>query len=664
MNFGSPQYAPMLLLIPAALLLGLYRARTFRARLQALLAPNLIHALIESSANTSRRLRRHTFILTLITLLLVISALRPQWGYEWRESKRRGGDIALAIDVSESMLAADVSPSRLERAKRKVTDLLSMLRGDRVALVAFAGIAFVETPLTLDYAAFKQFLPLIQPELIPIKGSNLEVALRKSLEALGIREGAADAAKGSAIILLTDGEELDGDLEGVGKLAAAGGVRIYVLGIGSTEGAPIPTPDGYKKDQNGKVVITRLKPDILERVALLTGGTYVQSVGSSKDIETIYKDSLKSALTEKEKTLGNAKQWNEYYQFPLAIALLLILFVFWGRLLGSRAQTLSILALFSISLCPLKAQAQDTEALGQHARDAYEKGDFQQAEKAFANANQQVKKDRRLWLGLGSSQYRQGKFADAQASFAEAMQATEDANEKGAALYNLGNSFVQEKHYKEAIQAYEQSLKFNANDRETSDNLAYARRLLKEQEQQKKNEKDQQQKDQKKEQEDSKNQSSDGKSDSKQEQNSSKESSSQESSNDASNSSSSDQESTGESSSSSQASGDNESNQSSSTQESSASESSQGEQNSNGSSSSLEQSSTQGEAHTGENSEASSEPQTGSQTSESKADPRQDELETLLKSVEEKYDANTKFRVKKALEEMKAEKRKMPEKDW
>jgi len=662
MNFGKLEYIWLMMLIPGALLLGQLRSKVYRARLDTLASPGLIAPLIGDPKAARQRLRYYTILLVLITSLLVLALLGPQWGFQWRESKRRGGDIALAIDVSQSMLANDISPTRLDRAKHKITDLLGLLKGDRVSLIAFSGVAFIETPLTLDYAAFRQFLPLVDPDLIPVKGSNIEVALRKSLESLGVKAGASpDAARGAAVILLTDGEELEGDLEGVGKLASSQGVKIYVLGIGTPEGAPIPTGDGYKKDKEGKVVITRLRPDVLEQIALKTGGTYVQSISGTEDIERIYSDNVKSSLRESEKTFGKAKRWNEYYQLPLSLALLILVFGFWGKFHRAKKGTVVLLLLFLST--PLQAKGQSVEELGAVGSKHFEKGNFQKAEDTFQSATKRSESDSRLWLGLGASQYRQGKFEDAQASFAQAMQHTEEPKGKAAALYNRANSLVQAKRYQEAIEGYEQSLKLNPDDKEAVDNLAYAKRLLEEQQQQQK--KSDQNKDQSKTKQNQKNEKQQ-QSDSSQ--SSSEEQSSQEHSSEENSASNSNNQSSESGTSSSSASDEGSSSSVSESEEASSSSSDSSDvkgaasSSSEGASSSEAASEQQSTAAGGESSSETREAQAGEEGSQ--GEPRQDELETLLKSVEEKFDANTQFRVKKALEQLKAEKRKLPEKDW
>ncbi|MEE3253071.1 MAG: VWA domain-containing protein, partial [Nitrospinota bacterium] len=172
---------------------------------------------------------------TLTFLFLFIALTRPQWGYQWEDYKQEGVDIIIALDVSRSMLAKDIKPTRLERAKRKISDLLNMLKGDRIGLVAFAGTSFVQCPLTLDYAAARIFLNAIDTDLIPVQGTAIGDALRKSTNAFRTQEN-----KSRAIILITDGEDQTGQAMEAAEEAKKAGVKVFTIGIGKEIGAPLP----------------------------------------------------------------------------------------------------------------------------------------------------------------------------------------------------------------------------------------------------------------------------------------------------------------------------------------------------------------------------------------------------------------------------------------
>ena len=541
------------------------------------------------------------------------------------------------------------------------------MHGDRVALVAFAGVAFIETPLTLDYGAFRSFLNLLQPGAIPVKGSNIELALKKSLEALGIKDGQSEVSRGAAVILLTDGEELDGDLTSYGDIARAHGVKIYVLGIGTPEGAPIPSPDGYKKDRDGRVVITRLHPDVLEKIALQTGGTYVQSIGSPKDIEAIYNSSLQSSLTQSDRDWASSKRWHEYYQLPLGVALLLLLFGPWGRIPAAFRKAALLFVFASPLLSSGNAAAQTAEAIGAEAKKQFESGNFSGAEDAFARGHEKAPQDSRMLLGLGASRYRKGNFKDAQQAFADAAKTETEPVKKAGALYNLGNSFVQDEHYEEAIKSYESALNLTPADQEIKDNLAYAKKLLEQQKQQKKEQQKNQQNKNDKHDKSSKDEGADSeKSDQGKGQ---KEEDQQKSESDKQ-----DEKDQSESAGSSSSNSNDQQNGQSSAE---ASPTPSDQQDQNGGSSS--QSSEESDQNSSEQSGEAAEPTPAAEGSSSSASGTaasagsentsqqpngQEALDTLINSVQERQDANNRFRMGQALKQLKAEKRKLPEKDW
>ncbi len=268
--------------------------------------------------------------LVVLAIGLVVFALaRPRIGFDWAEVRQKGVDIVIAVDVSQSMLAADIQPSRLERAKRKISDLLGMLDGDRVGLLAFAGVGFVQCPLTTDYAAVKMFLDYIDPDLIPVPGTALTDAIELATKSLA--QGSPDSSAGRALIIITDGEDQDSSPVEAAKKAKEKGIKIFTIGIGQTDGAPIPeVSGGFKKDKNGNLVITKLNEDVLKEIALITDGTYVRSVSGDMDLEKIYRESLKGKTEEHEFESTRQKLWHERYQWFVFAALLLLLVEFFS----------------------------------------------------------------------------------------------------------------------------------------------------------------------------------------------------------------------------------------------------------------------------------------------------------------------------------------------
>lgn len=322
MQFGNQNILMLLWLVPA---LGLFFFWAFRrkdALLKIFCADESLRGRLLRNASRTRQVAKAVLISLAIALALVALA-RPRWGYTWEEVKRKGVEIVVAIDVSQSMMARDVDPNRLERAKREVTDLVRMLEGDKVGLVAFAGSSFIQCPLTLDYGAFSLFLDALGPDLIPVPGTALAEALRTSLAAF---DKGANTSR--AVILITDGEDHEGSAVKVAEEAKAQGVKVFTIGIGKREGAPIPSEDasgGFKKDSNGGVVLSKLDENTLEKIALTTGGTYVHSETGDADLKTVYLQGIRREMEGREFSSTRIQKWKERFQWPLLAALLCLI---------------------------------------------------------------------------------------------------------------------------------------------------------------------------------------------------------------------------------------------------------------------------------------------------------------------------------------------------
>jgi Ca-activated chloride channel family protein len=322
MRFGRPELLialwPALILVPL-LLVWAFRSAD-RAR-RALLAEELLPKLARGWNPARRRLKA---VLQGAALLLLLFALAgPRVGSRETTVKRRGADLIFAIDTSLSMQAADIPPSRLAKARRQVSALFDRLDGDRVGIVAFAGSAFLQCPLTLDYGAARMFLEVLDENAVSRPGTNIGAAIRTAMEAF---PDSAGAGGHEAILLITDGEDHSGDAVEAAEEAAERGIRIYTIGIGSEAGEPIPVPDGFKKDRQGDVVLSALDAETLERIALATGGEFHRATTGELELDRIY-DSL-SRLEEKELASRSFTQWEERFQFPLGLALLLLLLDF------------------------------------------------------------------------------------------------------------------------------------------------------------------------------------------------------------------------------------------------------------------------------------------------------------------------------------------------
>jgi len=277
---------------------------------------------ISPSASLMRKVIKMLIIIAAVSLSLLALA-RPQWGFEWQEIKRTGLDILIAMDVSKSMLATDVKPNRLERSKFAVKDLVKKLNGDRIGLVAFAGTAFLQCPLTIDYNGFLLALDDLNTATIPRGGTSISSAIKEAIDTFRGPE-----KKYKILVIITDGEDFEGDALKAAKDASDQGIIIYCVGVGTSDGEIIPVVGDYGNreylaDREGKVVKTKLNEDILKRVAISTGGSYVRATQGEFGLSLLYDKSI-SKLEKRELESKMRKYYQERFQIFLAIALFLL----------------------------------------------------------------------------------------------------------------------------------------------------------------------------------------------------------------------------------------------------------------------------------------------------------------------------------------------------
>jgi Ca-activated chloride channel family protein len=268
-------------------------------------------------------------LLLLAVLTAVLAMAEIKYGFTWEEVQRRGVDIVVALDVSDSMLVEDAESdgnlNRLTRAKREINDLLRILEGDRIGLVAFAGAAFLECPLTLDYSAAEIFLDDLDTDLIPVKGTALGDAIDTSVKAF---EGGAEQSR--AVILITDGEDHGGRALKAAERAKDQNVRIFTIGIGRDGGAPIPAAGGgFRRDRSGNIIMSKLDETTLQKIALTTGGKYVRSVSGDVDLEQIYSAGIKATLEDQDLGSKRRQRWEDRFQWVLSLALLALVLEPW-----------------------------------------------------------------------------------------------------------------------------------------------------------------------------------------------------------------------------------------------------------------------------------------------------------------------------------------------
>jgi len=269
-------------------------------------------------------IKKRNVLLLFVFIFSVIALARPQLGFQWQEVKRQGLDILVVVDVSKSMLTQDVKPSRLERTKLAIKDLLRKLKGDRIGLIAFSGDAFLFCPFTVDYNGFLLSLNDLNVNTISRGGTNLAVAIEEAMKSYKNIE-----SKYKAIVIVSDGDNLQGDPRPIARKAKENGIKIYSIGIGTKAGELIQIQDEYGekkflKDQNGNFVKSRLNEKLLKDISLLTGGVYVKSSGANFGLDFIYEKEL-SKLEKREIEIKKTKKYYERFQIPLAIACFLLL---------------------------------------------------------------------------------------------------------------------------------------------------------------------------------------------------------------------------------------------------------------------------------------------------------------------------------------------------
>jgi Ca-activated chloride channel family protein len=472
MSFKIPEMLFFIWVIPVLALAYWYGGRRRGKILEAFALRQGLTRIIPQGLDRRRRWRA---VLVLAACGLLVTALAgPQYGFRWQEIERKGVDIVIALDCSRSMLASDIQPTRLDRAKREIYDLLTMLQGDRVGLVAFSGTAFLQCPLTIDYTAFYLFLDVLTPEYLPLGGSDLAAAVSVSQQAFD-PQSKADRA----IILITDGENTgSGDPMKVAEAAREAGIKLFCIGVGSHDGVPIPASDGgFKKDARGQIVLSRLDEPLLTRMATGTGGAYVRSVAGDMDLEAVYTDQIRAQMGGTTVESSRKKVWADRYQWPLTVAVLLLMCSRWIPLLKKSAVALLMAAAMLWPVPPVFAGS------GQKGYEAYQAEKFDDAIKHFTKAQVQEPNDPAVLYNLGNTLYKKQDFAGAAEHYRQAMPHASDAL-KSRLLYNLGNTAYRQGALQEAIENYEAALQMTPDDRQAQENLSFVKQQLQQQKQQ------------------------------------------------------------------------------------------------------------------------------------------------------------------------------------
>lgn len=497
LTFARPALLHFLWLLPLVVALFWWAETRRRALIGRIVAPKL-RALLAGNTSPLRRWFRMACVLGALGFLIITMA-GPRLGYDTLEVPHRGRDVIIAMDVSRSMLATDVAPNRLDRSKLLAEDLIDELSSDRVGLIAFAGSAFLQAPLTLDHGAVLAALDEMDTTVIPKGGSNIAAAIRMAEEAFGKAEGFS-----RALVIISDGEELDADGVAAAKQAAAAGIRIFTVGVGSAEGSEIQLESGdFVRDPAGKVVRSRLDEGRMKQIAEATGGFYTPlDEGAARRLAV---DGV-GKLAEAEFSANTSRRPIERYQWPLGAAIALLML---QTLVGERRRR-PVAALAFVLWASLSPAAWAVPS----GVAAYEQGDYEQARKVFEERLRSEPDAPNLQMNAGAAAYRLKDYAKAAEYFSRAM-LSEDPALRSAAEFNLANTLFrlgqgQEERdkkktdWKDAIAKYDAALKTRPDYTEAKENKEQVEKLLQQLEEEEKREKeqnkDQQKQDQKKDQ--------------------------------------------------------------------------------------------------------------------------------------------------------------------
>ncbi|HXI73553.1 MAG TPA: VWA domain-containing protein [Verrucomicrobiae bacterium] len=491
MRFEHPNLLWLLLVIPPALWLFFWWAERARQKLLTqFVEARLLSQLTMGISPARRKLRQALLILAVA--FLVVTLARPQRGFDLQQVEQRGLDIVVAVDTSKSMLATDIAPNRLARAKLAVQELLQKAGTDRMGLVAFAGDAFLECPLTIDNTAFQQSLSALDVNSIPRGGTALAAAIDTALTAFKEKDHY------KVLVILTDGEDNDEGAMAAAQKAADAGLKIFTIGIGSAEGTLVQVPDSngnsdYVRDPQGNVVKSKLNEPLLQQIAGAAGGFYLPLRGADT-INTLYERGLEP-LPKSEGQEKLVRRYHEQFQWPLMAAILLLLAEMLlperrGERKGaktsniqhptSNAQSSAAAALVAILLLSNSALASPADAL----RD-YKAGNYTNAVQEYERLAQIYTNDLRLVFNAGTAAYRGTNFDEAVKMFT-LVTAAPDLKLQQQAYYNLGNTQYRmgaaakdidglQETWETAIKSYERAVTLNTNDVDAAFNLAFAK---------------------------------------------------------------------------------------------------------------------------------------------------------------------------------------------
>ena len=507
-RFEDPIYLYLLVLIPILALVRFISYRNQKKRLRKFGEPSLLKTLMPEVSRFRPSVK--FWILEGALALLIIMLARPQMGTKINHEKRVGIETIICMDISNSMRAEDIVPSRLDRSKMMVENLVDHFQNDKIGLIVFAGDAFVQLPITSDYVSAKMFLSSIDPSMMATQGTDIARAIEMATHSFTQEEGI-----GKAVIVITDGEDHEGGALQAAEAAKDAGMRIYVLGVGSTKGAPIPIPgtNDFMKDNTGNTVMSALNEEMCKQVAQAGGGAYIHVENNSAAQEQL--DNELDKLAKKETSTTVYSEFDEQFQaFGLLALLLLVIEIcilerknpllknisLFKRKNRSDNQTVLrvMLILFTLhcSLFTSFAQMTDRQYIRQGNKQ-FHAGNYANAEVSYRKAVEKNAKNPQAAFNLGNALIAQKKDSAAMEQFQNASRLETNPLRKAQSFHNIGVICQTHKQYGEAIEAYKNALRLNPNDDETRYNLVLCKHQKQKQDKNKQNQ-DQQNNDDKK----------------------------------------------------------------------------------------------------------------------------------------------------------------------
>ncbi len=465
--------------------------------------------------------KRKPFIKFLLFIIaytsLIIGIANPQTGAKVESIERKGIDVIIALDVSKSMLAEDIKPNRIERAKMAISKMIDNFDNDRIGIIVFGGNAYTHLPITTDYSAAKLLISSVSTDIIPTQGTAIGVSINQAIEIFKNEEKYQNKevyskSRNKAIIIISDGENHEDDAVAEATNANNNGIKVFTVGMGSTEGCPIPISQfngikEFKKDKENNTVITKLNIELMKQIAQAGNGIFVHSNNTDIGLKKIIDE-----INNMEKIKVDTRIYTNYdshFQYFIGLSLLIFLLellIFnrkWEFTKNKNVFNVGInknhIILLFIVFSSIVLKSQTENSFIRKGNKDYNSGNFKSSEIKYRKALSKNDSSFKGLFNLGDALYKQENYEQASKIFNSLTGKTENKEDLSKVYHNLGNSLLKQKKLEESIKAYKNALKLNPNDKDTKYNLAYAQALLKQQQNDKNNNNDKKQEEKKQE---------------------------------------------------------------------------------------------------------------------------------------------------------------------